>query len=96
MNSWMVVLLLALLNVEMFECGCYKNWSRCTPQTKFLTGIMWKTCPEYCQKCKGQPTGKCVRVYNKVCSGGYMCKCFGPVGKKSTRPIDVKTCRYGL
>ncbi|KAK6044740.1 hypothetical protein COOONC_17755 [Cooperia oncophora] len=62
MNRWLIALLLVVLNIEMYECNCYDNWSRCTPQTKFATGILWKDCPDYCKKCKGQPSGQCVRV----------------------------------
>ncbi|KAK6049572.1 hypothetical protein COOONC_12923 [Cooperia oncophora] len=96
MNRWLIALLLVVLNIEMYECNCYDNWSRCTPQTKFATGILWKDCPDYCKKCKGQPSGQCVRVHNKVCSGGYQCHCSGPVGKKSTNPLDIATCKLGL
>ncbi|XGW24296.1 hypothetical protein V3C99_006022 [Haemonchus contortus] len=80
----------------MAKSNCYDNWSRCTPQTKFLTGIMWKNCPDYCKKCKGQPVGRCVRVFNRKCSGGYQCQCFGPVGRKSKNPIEIATCKLGL
>ncbi|PIO76669.1 hypothetical protein TELCIR_01265 [Teladorsagia circumcincta] len=96
MNRWLAILLLALLTVETVDCNCYDNWSRCTPQTSSMTGIMWKSCPEYCQKCKGQPMGSCVRVYNKHCSGGYQCHCSGPVGRKSSNPLDIATCKLGL
>ncbi|KAK5964595.1 hypothetical protein GCK32_020960, partial [Trichostrongylus colubriformis] len=77
MNRWLMsILLLALLNgvtTNVFK-NCYDNWSRCTTQTSFGTGILWKSCPEYCQKCKGRATGECVQVFNQYCSGGYQCQ----------------------
>ncbi|KAK6010558.1 hypothetical protein OSTOST_24411, partial [Ostertagia ostertagi] len=87
MNRWLVALLLFLVTVDISECNCYDNWSRCTPATSFATGIMWKDCPEFCKKCKGQPTGKCTRVFNKHCSGAAL----GGVGEKSSNPLDIAT-----
>ncbi|CAJ0595298.1 unnamed protein product [Cylicocyclus nassatus] len=96
MNGVLLSLLLLLFLTRQSECGCYKNWSRCTPQTKFATGKLWKTCAEYCQKCKGRSSGKCVPVKNKVCSGGYQCQCTGGARSKSKNFLDVITCKLGL
>ncbi|XP_055330722.1 platelet glycoprotein Ib alpha chain-like [Paramacrobiotus metropolitanus] len=54
--------------------SCYDNWSRCTPATAAFTGILWKSCAEFCQKCKGKANGQCM-PYSGVCSGGYHCEC---------------------
>ncbi|CAJ0934646.1 unnamed protein product, partial [Mesorhabditis belari] len=80
----------------MSNANCYDNWSRCTPETAFATGILWKDCPEYCQKCNGKSTGKCEKVYNKECSGGYQCKCSGKDIGKSDNWLDKATCALGL
>ncbi|EYC20312.1 hypothetical protein Y032_0022g565 [Ancylostoma ceylanicum] len=96
MNRYLVVALLLLCSVALSECGCYKNWSRCTPQTKFWTGILWKNCPDYCRQCKGRAGGKCVKVYNKQCSGGYQCQCTGGSVQKSKNPLVIATCKLGL
>ncbi|CAJ0595072.1 unnamed protein product [Cylicocyclus nassatus] len=75
---------------------CYNDWSRCTPQTSFFTGILWKSCHDYCRKCKGREWGECVQVYNKFCSGGYQCHCKGGNIEKSTHPLDLISCALGL
>ncbi|EYB89211.1 hypothetical protein Y032_0234g3129 [Ancylostoma ceylanicum] len=62
----------------------------------FATGILWKSCPDYCRQCKGKSGGSCVKVYNKVCSGGYQCKCSGRSVSASKNPIVKATCRLGL
>ncbi|KHJ93924.1 hypothetical protein OESDEN_06155, partial [Oesophagostomum dentatum] len=62
----------------------------------FWTGILWKSCPEYCRKCKGGTTGACERVYNKQCSGGYQCICHGGNCGKSKNPLVIATCALGL
>ncbi|EPB70741.1 hypothetical protein ANCCEY_10170 [Ancylostoma ceylanicum] len=80
MNRYLVVALLLLCSVALSECGCYKNWSRCTPQTKFWTGILWKNCPDYCRQCKGRAGGKC--------TGGSV--------QKSKNPLVIATCKLGL
>ncbi|KIH53905.1 hypothetical protein ANCDUO_15952 [Ancylostoma duodenale] len=131
MNSCLVVTLLLLCSAALSECGCYENWSRCTPQTAvscfrhvlfkfffragiclmdgplldakhcFLTGILWRNCPDYCRQCKGRDRGNCVKVFNKQCSGGYqcwlvICRCSGRSVPKSKVPIVVATCKLGL
>ncbi|KHJ97768.1 hypothetical protein OESDEN_02258 [Oesophagostomum dentatum] len=96
MNHLLLALLLILSVVTLTKCNCYDNWSRCTPQTAFATGILWKSCSEYCQKCKGRSGGRCVKVHNRECSGGYQCQCTGGTRSKSKNPLDIATCRFGL
>ncbi|CAJ0595266.1 unnamed protein product [Cylicocyclus nassatus] len=96
MNSFTLFLPLLLSLFIHSECGCYENWSRCTPQTAFATGILWKSCADYCRKCKGRLSGHCVKVYNKECSGGYQCQCIGGSRAKSKNPLDIATCAFGL
>ncbi|KHJ90669.1 hypothetical protein OESDEN_09484 [Oesophagostomum dentatum] len=73
MNHFLLIALIVCATAVSVEAGCFENWSRCTPQTAFLTGILWKTCEDRCRLCLGKETGKCVKVYNKTCSGGYQC-----------------------
>ncbi|RCN43301.1 hypothetical protein ANCCAN_10715 [Ancylostoma caninum] len=96
MHRYFVAALLLLCSVALSECGCYKNWSRCTPQTSAGTGIFWKSCPEYCRQCKGRSGGSCVKVYNRQCSGGYQCQCSGGSVPRSTNPAVRASCWLGL
>ncbi|KAK6737164.1 hypothetical protein RB195_019700 [Necator americanus] len=94
--AYQVAAILFICLIGLSESGCYDNWSRCTPQTKFATGILWKDCPDYCRQCKGRTSGSCVKVHNKACSGGYQCQCSGGTRPKSTNPVIVATCKLGL
>ncbi|CAJ0934739.1 unnamed protein product, partial [Mesorhabditis belari] len=97
MNAYLMSLLLSATVISQIEAStCYKNWSRCTPQTSFWTGILWKTCSEYCQKCGGRESGGCRRVNNKECSGGYQCQCSGRNIRKSSDWMTKITCKMGL
>ncbi|KHJ97769.1 hypothetical protein OESDEN_02259 [Oesophagostomum dentatum] len=97
MNHLFIAPLLALSVVTFVQCrNCYDNWSRCTPQTAFATGILWKSCTEYCRKCKGRMGGHCVKVHNRECSGGYQCQCTGGQHPVSRNRLDIATCRLGL
>ncbi|KAF8358968.1 hypothetical protein PRIPAC_93963 [Pristionchus pacificus] len=75
---------------------CYKNWSRCTPQTSAGTGILWKSCDFYCKMCKSRDGGNCVPIVNAPCSGGQKCECFG--GNRDWNPnwAQRATCWAGL
>ncbi|KHJ94329.1 hypothetical protein OESDEN_05743 [Oesophagostomum dentatum] len=95
MNRFLIALLLAQVTIIVSK-NCFENWSRCTPETAFATGILWKSCPEYCQKCRGRADGECVQVYNRECSGGYQCQCKGGSYPKSTDAVDKATCKLGL
>ncbi|GMS87586.1 hypothetical protein PENTCL1PPCAC_9761, partial [Pristionchus entomophagus] len=88
------LVLLSLLAVTVLSGKCYDNWSRCTPQTAFATGILWKDCPDYCRQCKGRASGSCLKVQGKPCSGGY--QCHGGNVKPSESPIVKATCALGL
>uniref|UniRef100_A0A1I7XPA5 Venom protein n=1 Tax=Heterorhabditis bacteriophora TaxID=37862 RepID=A0A1I7XPA5_HETBA len=90
----LIFLIGALIGVA--HCGCYRNWSRCTPQTMLGTGILWKSCPDYCRQCQGRESGSCVKVKGGACSGGYQCQCFGGRRAKSTDAIVSRTCKLGL
>ncbi|CAJ0573997.1 unnamed protein product, partial [Mesorhabditis spiculigera] len=93
----LILALLAFCAVFAYaEANCYDNWSRCTPQTSFGTGILWKSCPDYCRRCKGKSNGRCVEVHNKECSGGYQCQCSGADVGIDQNPLVVATCKLGL
>ncbi|KHJ93923.1 hypothetical protein OESDEN_06154 [Oesophagostomum dentatum] len=96
MNHFVLIALIVCAVALFAEAGCYKNWSRCTPQTAFWTGILWKSCPDFCRQCRGRASGSCVKVYNRACSGGYQCQCHGRSIKKSTNPLVIATCALGL
>ncbi|CAJ0595137.1 unnamed protein product [Cylicocyclus nassatus] len=76
--------------------NCYKDWSRCTPGTNLLTGIAWKTCPEFCRKCKGRASGRCEKTKMTICGGGYFCNCIGGSYPKATDKKTVLECKHGL
>ncbi|EYB93642.1 hypothetical protein Y032_0180g804 [Ancylostoma ceylanicum] len=63
---------------------------------QFWTGILWKSCEDYCEKCKGKATGNCEPVENKECSGGYQCQCSGKDVDKSDNWLVIATCKLGL
>ncbi|CAJ0595297.1 unnamed protein product [Cylicocyclus nassatus] len=96
MNSFFLSLLLLLSLTLQSECKCYKDWKRCVPKYTFATGIIWKNCAVYCQKCKGRAGGHCEKVYKKECNGGFQCRCAGPDRPKSKNPVDIATCKLGL
>ncbi|CAJ0934716.1 unnamed protein product, partial [Mesorhabditis belari] len=96
MNSIFFGILLVTSFFSLTEANCYDNWSRCTPETSFWTGILWKDCPDYCRECQGRESGGCVRVENKECSGGYQCQCSGGNVDKSGNWIVMATCALGL
>ncbi|CAJ0595066.1 unnamed protein product [Cylicocyclus nassatus] len=75
---------------------CYKDWSRCTPATKFLSGSLWRTCEKRCQECLGREWGECVEVKAGPCSGGYQCQCKGGKVKNSNPNPNIITCLLGL
>ncbi|EPB76634.1 hypothetical protein ANCCEY_04264 [Ancylostoma ceylanicum] len=96
MNCLLASGLLLVSMIALVDCDCYENWSRCTPKTYFWTGILWKSCEDYCEKCKGKATGNCEPVENKECSGGYQCQCSGKDVDKSDNWLVIATCKLGL
>ncbi|CAJ0595300.1 unnamed protein product [Cylicocyclus nassatus] len=97
MNRFFLIAFLIFSTVTVTGSGvCYQNLNRCTPETAFATGIIWKNCADYCQKCKGRAGGHCEKMYTKECNGGYQCRCAGPDRPKSTNPLDIATCKLGL
>ncbi|CAJ0573944.1 unnamed protein product, partial [Mesorhabditis spiculigera] len=96
MNKLFLTLLAVFAIFALTEANCYDNWSRCTPQTSLGTGILWKSCPDYCKRCKGKASGGCVKVENKDCSGGYQCQCSGADVGADGNWIVKATCKLGL
>ncbi|KAF8383587.1 hypothetical protein PRIPAC_72729, partial [Pristionchus pacificus] len=93
-STFLPLFIISLLAATVISSNCYDNWSQCTPQTAFATGILWKSCPDYCRECKGRASGGCVKVQNKACSGGYQCN--GGSVKPSGNWIVKATCKLGL
>ncbi|UJR11718.1 hypothetical protein I4U23_015899 [Adineta vaga] len=71
---------------------CYETWSRCTRWSSPATGILWQSCPSYCQGCRNAATGSCVQVGTTTCNGksvqAYQCQCSG-TWSGSNKPICV-------
>ncbi|GMR56354.1 hypothetical protein PMAYCL1PPCAC_26549 [Pristionchus mayeri] len=96
MQPLLLLIILLSNSIILVSSNCYDNWSRCTPQTSFWTGILWKSCPVYCRRCKGRESGGCAKVKNKECSGGYQCRCKGGNVKPSDNWLVKQTCKLGL
>ncbi|RCN28982.1 hypothetical protein ANCCAN_25264 [Ancylostoma caninum] len=98
MNRWIVVVLIS--SMLFSQCialkNCFPTWMRCTPETKWGTCTLWHSCPDYCRKCQGKADGACSRTYTEECNGGWRCKCIGRDVPKSTNPLVMGTCRFGL
>ncbi|CAJ0595082.1 unnamed protein product [Cylicocyclus nassatus] len=92
-----IVLSLIITCPSYAAADCYENWSRCTPQTSAFTGVLWRSCADYCRQCKDRALGRCVPVDNKECSGGYQCRCQGERRIVKSKNLLVQlTCGLGL
>jgi len=56
-----VVLVVVPDGSEAFIAGCWKDWSRCSKWSSWLTGKFWPDCNSHCKN-MGLSGGKCVEV----------------------------------
>ncbi|CAF3302743.1 unnamed protein product [Rotaria socialis] len=78
---FLALLLIILYPGTSNAWDCYETWSRCTGWSSPATGILWQSCPSYCQGCKNAATGYCVQVGTTTCNGksvtAFQCQCSG-------------------
>ncbi|ESO03146.1 hypothetical protein HELRODRAFT_80959 [Helobdella robusta] len=68
--SVLFCLLLCSASVQSSASGCYDaDWSRCSPSTSGLTGIVWRACDSYCKVCYNADSGACYDSPSKNCPG---------------------------
>lgn len=75
---------------------CYDAWSRCSDWSSAATGILWKTCADYCRKCKGKDGGSCQLRRRQKCGEKKVCVCSNRNVKRSGNPFDRISCGLGL
>nr|AKO70613.1 neuromacin propeptide [Eisenia fetida] len=68
-------LLVAMTLVDEASATCYEDWSRCTPSTSWLTGILWKSCTNRCKEL-GHRRGDCRDSPSKCWKNNKQCYCF--------------------
>nr|A8V0B3.1 RecName: Full=Neuromacin; Flags: Precursor [Hirudo medicinalis]ABW97519.1 neuromacin [Hirudo medicinalis] len=79
LNKLLCFALVFMIFGEFVTPDCYEDWSRCTPGTSFLTGILWKDCHSRCKEL-GHRGGRCVDSPSKHCPGvlknNKQCHCY--------------------